>query len=184
MDGSENFERLWADYAAGFGSRSGEYWLGLENMHFLTTASSSLVIEMEAFPKAKTLTSVETYSDFSIGNAASSYALSVSGYVLTGTECSPAKDGWDSGDFALKQSGLPFSTEDQETNNYSGAGCSWNTRSGWWHEATCFPFSLNGFYHQAGYTADRGFFYEGIAWYTCWDYTYSLMKTTMRVKRN
>jgi len=181
MDGSEDFERLWADYAAGFGSGSGEYWLGLENIHFLTLASSSLVIELEAFPGTIPLTSMETYSNFSIGNASTSYTLSVDGYVPSGFECTAH---WTSGDLVFWLNGMPFSTEDQEASYDYGTGCVWNTRSAWWHKAQCSSLSLNGVYHQNGYTPERGYFFEGVTWFTCWDFTVSLMKSVMRVKRN
>ena len=180
MDGSEDFERLWAEYAAGFGSRSGEYWLGLENMHYLTIQPSSLVIELETFPGTDPLTSVETYSNFSIGDSSTNYTLHVSGFEPSAQDCNVYTP---SGHFAQVQNGLEFSTADHETVFYAGSWCSWNTRSGWWHDAICFPYSLNGFYHQVGYTPLNGFYYENIAWYTCWDYTLPLMKTKMRVKR-
>jgi hypothetical protein len=35
----ENFNRVWKDYKLGFGDqRSGNYWLGLENIYHLTNA--------------------------------------------------------------------------------------------------------------------------------------------------
>jgi hypothetical protein len=49
LDGSENFYRTWTDYVCGFGNKSGDYWLGLENIYRLTTVNSSLKIEMVAF---------------------------------------------------------------------------------------------------------------------------------------
>ncbi|XP_052809264.1 fibrinogen-like protein 1 [Mya arenaria] len=179
MDGSENFERLWAEYAAGFGSRGGEYWLGLNTIHLLTSVSSSLEIELEAWPGEPTLTDYERYTNFSVGSEASNFTLHVGGIILSNDSCismyeSPLID---------YQNGRPFSTEDREAGNSSDL-CSWNTRGPWWHAYDCFPLSLNGVYFVDGYYNTTRWLYEGIAWHKCWDYTYSLKTSVMKIKRN
>jgi hypothetical protein len=49
QDGSEDFYRNWDEYKNGFGNTTGGYWLGLENMHYLTIYTSSLYVYMETF---------------------------------------------------------------------------------------------------------------------------------------
>ncbi|XP_035689774.1 angiopoietin-2-like [Branchiostoma floridae] len=36
IDGTVPFNRPWADYKRGFGNKSGEHWLGNDNIHLLT----------------------------------------------------------------------------------------------------------------------------------------------------
>lgn len=36
-----DFERNWAAYVGGFGNASAEHWLGLENLHYLTSGRNS-----------------------------------------------------------------------------------------------------------------------------------------------
>ena len=40
QDGSVNFNLYWSDYQVGFGNLSGEFWLGLEKIHRLTSNGS------------------------------------------------------------------------------------------------------------------------------------------------
>ena len=48
LDGSVDFYRGWQDYKKGFGDLNGEFWLGLDKVHRLTTAShNELRIDME-----------------------------------------------------------------------------------------------------------------------------------------
>ncbi|KAH3792081.1 fibroleukin-like [Dreissena polymorpha] len=53
-DGSMDFNRTWADYKAGFGDLSGEFWLGNEHIYQLTKDEQrELRIDMETFDGKK-----------------------------------------------------------------------------------------------------------------------------------
>ena len=51
MDGSVDFYLNWEDYVHGFGSTSGEYWLGLSKIHCLANSSApqQLRVDLEDF---------------------------------------------------------------------------------------------------------------------------------------
>ena len=81
MNDSVDFDRGWDDYIAGFGDVDGNYWIGLEYMHQLTTARQlSLDIDIELFDGEPFTISAQ---HFSIGDADSNYKIRISGYRPT-----------------------------------------------------------------------------------------------------
>ena len=79
LDGSVEFYRNWTEYKSGFGSVSGEFWLGNDNIHSLTSAGSNVLrIDMEAFDGA---TRHAEYDGFSIDDESTNYALRLSSYL-------------------------------------------------------------------------------------------------------
>ncbi|KAH8419403.1 hypothetical protein KR222_010668, partial [Zaprionus bogoriensis] len=82
FDGSVDFNRNWTEYQNGFGDPSGEFFLGLENLHLLTKSEPhELYVYLENFENDS---SYARYDKFEIGNAAEDYALKSLG-VYTGT---------------------------------------------------------------------------------------------------
>ena len=70
--------KLWNDYKNGFGNLSGEFWIGNENLHLLTSYYNTKVkFELEAANKPIYLI---TYSEFRVAAESSNYRLSISGY--------------------------------------------------------------------------------------------------------
>ena len=48
IDGSVDFYRDWAAYKDGFGDLNGEFWLGLDNIHRLTSSDTfTLRVDLE-----------------------------------------------------------------------------------------------------------------------------------------
>ena len=111
MDGSVDFYRNWSDYQQGFGSLSGEFWLGLEKIHHLTSTLTELRVDITDFYENS---GYAHYTNFSIGDSASQYILSVSGYSGT------------AGDSLEGHDGYWFSTRDQDNDaacNFHCAKC-------------------------------------------------------------
>ena len=71
INGSENFDRNWADYEMGFGSLTGELWYGLRALHCLTNQRQwEMRIDFTLTDGTKSYLS---YSSFRVGPASSNY---------------------------------------------------------------------------------------------------------------
>ena len=134
MDGSENFNRGWADYVVGFGQLRGEHWLGLEKTHCLTTRCprSELRVEIADFGGNY---KYAQYSFFSVRNSGANYTLNIAGY--TGT----------AGDALTAHNGAQFTTKDRDNDQKSNENCAVTFNGGWWFKMEyCYSSHLNGLY--------------------------------------
>ncbi|XP_030839673.1 ficolin-1-like [Strongylocentrotus purpuratus] len=77
-DGSVDFSGNWSDYKKGFGSVSGEHWLGNDKIHRLTSQKTyALRVDIEDFSGR---TSHASYREFMIGNETMNYELKLGAY--------------------------------------------------------------------------------------------------------
>ncbi|XP_069114671.1 ficolin-2-like [Argopecten irradians] len=144
FDGSQDFFQLWEGYKQGFGSPYGEYWIGNENLYWLTSSDSyELRIEME---DATGVTRFASYSTFALSSESNNYELTVSGYVGSTYNA-----------LAIHNN-KPFSTVDQD-NDESGANCALNNEAAWWY-THCHQANLNAPYRPS-LTADS----RAMSWY-------------------
>ncbi|XP_078382811.1 uncharacterized protein LOC144665431 [Oculina patagonica] len=133
QDGSVDFYRGWADYKRGFGNLNGEYWLGLEKMHRLTSSGQyKLRVDLEDFAGN---TAYAQYDSFGIASEGNKYQLSVGSYSGT------------AGDSLAYHNGYPFTTKDQDNDSYSSENCAVYYKGAWWYNS-CYHSNLNGIYHQ------------------------------------
>ena len=78
MDGSVDFYRDWKAYKEGFGSLSGEFWLGNDNLHRLTYANDVMLrVDLEDFEE--NITYAE-YKTFKVADEADNYRLTLGEY--------------------------------------------------------------------------------------------------------
>ena len=161
MDGSVDFYRNWTDYQHGFGNLSGEFWLGLDKIHRLTTTATELRVDMQDFEGNSTYAK---YTNFSVGDSASKYILSVSGYSGT------------AGDSLRVHNRYRFSTRDQDNDAY-GSNCAQVFKGAWWYN-WCHRSNLNGLYHGGAHSS----FADGVNWRTWKGYYYSLKFTEMKLR--
>ncbi|XP_078739987.1 uncharacterized protein LOC144953290 isoform X1 [Lampetra fluviatilis] len=168
LNGSVDFNRGWADYAAGFGSPHGELWLGNEAIHALSTQGDySLRIDMRGWDGAQRHA---LYHSFRTSGEDELYALHVGGYSGT------AEDS-----LAWYHDGRAFSTAD------TGGVCARIAHAGWWFHQ-CYYSNLNGVYYHGGDYESRARHLlgpDGVVWYT-WTHSdyYSLRSVTMMLRPN
>ena len=169
-DGLVDFYRNWTDYQQGFGNLHGEFWLGLDKIHRLTSAATQLRVDMRDFEGNS---SYARYSSFSVGDSVSKYTLSVSGYSGT------AGDSLSAGTSNVVHDGQQFSTRDQDNDNTNNRDCAQVFKGGWWYN-DCHYSNLNGLYHGGYYSSDS----DGVFWGTWRGYLYSLKFTEMKLREN
>ncbi|XP_059165792.1 ficolin-1-like [Physella acuta] len=117
VSGTVDFNRSWAEYKNGFGDfSSGNFYLGNENIYFLTSnRQTELRVDM-VFSGTKYFAK---YSSFNISSETDGYRLHVSGY--TGN----TEDG------LYYHNGMMFSSYDRDNDMYSG-NCAAQLIGAWW----------------------------------------------------
>ncbi|XP_017839382.1 microfibril-associated glycoprotein 4 [Drosophila busckii] len=164
QDGSENFYRSWAEYRAGFGNLSGEFFMGLQQLHYITKAEPyELYIHLEDFDG---VTHYAKYDRFELANETAGYALEVLG-KYTG----------DAGDSLKYHKGQPFSTFD---NDKTAKRCALTYVGAWWYNS-CQHSNLNGQYVQGG-SYEVKLTGRGIVWksWRGYDYGYKFVQMMIR----
>ncbi|XP_011189973.2 fibrinogen C domain-containing protein 1 [Zeugodacus cucurbitae] len=131
QSGSVDFKRDWHDYKDGFGTLTGNYWIGMEKLHALTNNC-----EQELYIQMKRRNGQEyyaKYSKFLIGNEVEIYALKKLGDYSG-----------NAGDSLRKHLGMKFSTYDRD-NDGASRNCALIFEGGWWFD-DCYRSHLNGVY--------------------------------------
>ncbi|XP_017958812.1 fibrinogen-like protein 1 [Drosophila navojoa] len=151
MDGSVDFYRNWTEYRAGFGSLSGEFFLGLEKLHRLTALRRfELFVYLEDFEGE---VRYAHYDNFSVGSEESFYQLQSLGEY----------EGTAGNSMALNVL-QRFSTADKDNDTWQEGSCARRYHSAWWY-ASCSAFcNPNGKYFKRRQlsTSTRG---KGIIWH-------------------
>jgi len=162
-DSATSFSRNWSEYLAGFGDKSGNHWLGLQNIFLLVQGGSYILrIELEQLSGA---TAYAEYDEFYIDGETEKFTLHIGQY--TGT----------AGDSLTYHNDMKFTTKDQD-NDLHASNCAtgWGGGGGWWFNG-CKKGNLNGEY-QKPTKDDR----KGLVWYS-FSGSASLKKTVMKIKR-
>ncbi|XP_066915408.1 ryncolin-4-like [Clytia hemisphaerica] len=164
IDGSTNFYRNWENYKNGFGYLQNEHWLGNDQIHALTgNGANELWIEMTNY---EGITKYARFTSFSVGNEASKYQLSASGYS------------GDAGNSLANtiHNGRRFTTFDQDNDAWS-RNCAKQYLGAWWYGA-CHNSNLNGKYYFGGSNP----YAKGIHWHAFTGHHDSLKTVTMKIR--
>ena len=161
MDGSVDFNRYWTDYQQGFGNLIGEFWLGLEKIHRLTSNATELRVDLGDFQGNS---AYAQYTNFSVGDSASKYILTATGYSGTARNS------------LARHNGQRFTTRDQD-NDASSINCAQSNEGGWWYW-DCFDSNLNGPYRSEPQVSTG----DGVMWGGWRGFRYSLKFTEMKLR--
>ncbi|XP_066278063.1 techylectin-5B-like [Branchiostoma lanceolatum] len=160
-DNNTDFYRTWHEYKRGFGSPLGDFWLGNDRIHLLTSQGSyKLRVYMVNWDGES------KYADYGwvvLEDEAGLYRLRLGEY------------GGTAGDSLSYHRGQPFSTWDRDNDARSG-NCATICRGAWWYRS-CHHSNLNGVYLYSE-DNDRD---QGIDWNTWTDHVDTLMLVEMRL---
>ncbi|XP_078578167.1 microfibril-associated glycoprotein 4-like [Branchiostoma floridae x Branchiostoma japonicum] len=162
FDGSIDFNRPYDAFRYGFGSASGEQWLGLENMHLLTNQDAyELYIELEDWGGE---VKYAKYSSFSVGSSSTHYRLNVGGYSGTAGDGFHLDDDTEGDYVYIRLDGQGFSARDVDRDAISGSCVGFRTLGGAWWYKNCAGSALNGPYlrpsDRTSYNNDNDWFID------------------------
>uniref|UniRef100_A0A8C5JJV1 Tenascin-R n=1 Tax=Junco hyemalis TaxID=40217 RepID=A0A8C5JJV1_JUNHY len=158
QNGLTDFFRKWADYRVGFGNLEDEFWLGLDNIHKITSQGRyELRIDMRDGQES----AYAYYDKFSIGDSRSLYKLRIGDYNGT------------SGDSLTYHQGRPFSTKDRD-NDVAVTNCAMSYKGAWWYK-NCHRTNLNGKYGESRHS-------QGINWYHWKGHEFSIPFVEMKMR--
>lgn len=156
--GQVNFFRNWKNYTAGFGNPSGELWLGLENLHKITSEGRyQLRVDLQDEGDS----AYAVYDKFFISDAKSRYKLHIGAYSGT------------AGDSLTYHQGRPFSTRDRD-NDVAVTNCALSYKGAWWYK-NCHRVNLNGRYGVQNHS-------QGINWYHWKGHEHSIAFVEMKLR--
>ncbi|XP_021568640.1 ficolin-2 [Carlito syrichta] len=162
-DGSVDFYRDWAAYKQGFGSQLGEFWLGNDHIHALTSqGTNELRVDLVDFEGNHQFAK---YASFKVEGETEKYKL-VLGAFVEGT----------AGDSLTSHNNQFFSTKDQD-NDPNSTNCAAQYQGAWWYQK-CHVSNLNGRYLGGAHES----FANGINWKSGKGYNYSYKVSEMKVR--
>ncbi|XP_067165464.1 tenascin isoform X3 [Apteryx mantelli] len=158
QNGKEDFYKNWRTYVAGFGDPKDEFWIGLENLHKITTQGQ---YELRVDLRDRGETAYAVYDRFSVGDSKTRYRLKVDGYSGT------------AGDSMTYHNGRSFSTFDKD-NDSAITNCALSYKGAFWYK-NCHRVNLMGRYGDNSHS-------QGVNWFHWKGHEYSIQFAEMKLR--
>ncbi|XP_041050034.1 tenascin isoform X4 [Carcharodon carcharias] len=157
-NGKVDFFRNWKNYTIGFGNPSDEFWLGLENLHRITSQGR---YQLRVDFRDEGDSAYAVYDKFLVTDSKSRYKLHVGGYS------------GNAGDSLTYHNGRPFSTKDRD-NDVAVTNCALSYKGAWWYK-NCHRVNLNGRYGTQSHS-------QGVNWYHWKGHEHSIEFAEMKLR--
>ncbi|KAG5280640.1 hypothetical protein AALO_G00062370 [Alosa alosa] len=158
QSGKVEFFRNWRNYTAGFGDLNDEFWLGLSNLHKITS-SGQYELRVDLRDKGETV--YAQYDKFSVSEPRSRYKVHVGGYSGT------------AGDSMTYHHGRPFSTYDHD-NDIAVTNCALSYKGAFWYK-NCHRVNVMGRYGDNSHS-------KGVNWFHWKGHEHSIEFAEMKMR--
>uniref|UniRef100_A0A8C4W1T1 Tenascin N n=1 Tax=Gopherus evgoodei TaxID=1825980 RepID=A0A8C4W1T1_9SAUR len=158
--GQLDFYKRWRNYVEGFGDPLGEFWLGLDKLHNLTS-STPIQYEIRVDLRTSNDSVYAVYDFFQVASSKDKYRLSVGNYQGTAGDALTYHNGW------------KFTTWDRD-NDVALSNCARSHHGAWWYK-NCHLANLNGKYEENKHS-------EGVNWAPWKGHLFSIPYTEMKIR--
>ncbi|XP_058631863.1 tenascin isoform X2 [Onychostoma macrolepis] len=158
QSGKMDFYRNWRNYSAGFGDTNDEFWLGLSNLHKITSAGQyELRVDLQDGQESV----FAVYDKFFIADPRSRYKIQIGAYSGT------------AGDSLSYHQNRPFSTYDND-NDIAVTNCALSYKGAFWYK-NCHRVNLMGKYGDSSHS-------KGINWFHWKGHEHSIPFAEMKIR--
>ncbi|XP_029372059.1 tenascin-like isoform X2 [Echeneis naucrates] len=158
QNGKLEFFRNWKNYTAGFGNMTDEFWLGLSNLHKMTSSGH---YELRVDLRDKGESAYAQYDKFTVAEPRTRYKVFIGGYSGT------------AGDSMTYHQGRPFSTYDND-NDIAVTNCALSYKGAFWYK-NCHRVNLMGKYGDNSHS-------KGINWFHWKGHEHSIEFAEMKIR--
>ncbi|XP_036385252.1 tenascin-like [Megalops cyprinoides] len=158
QSGKLDFFRNWKNYSAGFGDMNDEFWLGLGNLHKITSAG---LYELRVDLRDNGEEAYAQYDKFTISEPRSRYKAHFGTYSGT------------AGDSLTYHQGRPFSTYDND-NDIAVTNCALSYKGAFWYK-NCHRVNLMGRYGDDSHS-------KGVNWFHWKGHEHSIAFAEMKMR--